>query len=124
MESPSHTVLVVDDDQSIRFLCRGNLELDGWRVLEAATLTDARGHIAAGDVDVVLLDLHVGSERGLDFLGELRAQRPHVPVALLTGTAEAPADAGADAVVAKPFTLEQLLGTVRSLAARQAHSAG
>ena len=38
MDSPSHTVLVVDDDASIRFLCRVNLEMEGWTVRDAATI--------------------------------------------------------------------------------------
>ena len=60
VDPPSHTVLVVDDDASIRFLCRVNLELDGWTVREAATLADARAELSHGGVAVVLLDVHVG----------------------------------------------------------------
>lgn len=126
MDPPSHTVLVVDDDRSIRFLCRVNLELEGWTVREAGTLAEARNELAVAAVDVVLLDLHVGSERGLDFLQELRNGHPDVPVALLTGSAEisSAAAAGADAVITKPFTLEQLVNSVRALAPRTAQSAG
>lgn len=126
MDPPSHTVLVVDDDRSIRFLCRVNLEVEGWTVREAGTLTEARNELAAAAVDVVLLDLHVGSERGLDFLRELRNDHPDVPVALLTGSAEtsSAAAAGADAVITKPFTLDQLVDTVRTLVARPARNAG
>ena len=126
MDPPSHTVLVVDDDRSIRFLCRVNLELEGWTVREAATLAEARRELEERPADVVLLDVHVGSERGLDFLEELRRDYPAVPVALLTGSVEtSPADGvGADAVIAKPFTLEQLVETVRGLQPRPAHNAG
>jgi DNA-binding response OmpR family regulator len=116
VDSPSHTALVVDDDPSIRFLCRVNLELEGWRVREAGTLEHARDELAAGAVDVVLLDVHVGAESGADFLDELRADHPGLPVAMLTGTSGAPLLTGiADAVIPKPFTLEQLTGTVRAL---------
>ena len=45
----SRTVLVVDDERSLRLLCRVNLELDGHRVLEAATLAEARARDRAGD---------------------------------------------------------------------------
>ncbi len=58
-------VLVVDDEPSLRLLCRVNLELEGYRVLEAATRRrgdDARAR--AGDIDVVLLDVHVGADDG------------------------------------------------------------
>jgi DNA-binding response OmpR family regulator len=117
---PAHYVLVIDDDASIRLLCRINLELEGWSVREAATLDEARDELADGAVDVVLLDVHVGADSGIEFLEELRRDYPETPVAMLTGSVETPAavdGVGADAIVAKPFTLEQLSETVRTLAA-------
>jgi DNA-binding NtrC family response regulator len=111
------TVLVVDDEPAIRLLCRVNLELDGHRVLEAGTLDEARSILAEAP-SLVLLDLHVGSERGVDLLTEIRADHPDVRVVLLTGTTEF-SDAErelADGVLAKPFTLEQLASTVRRFA--------
>jgi len=108
-------VLVVDDDTSIRMLCRLNLELDGWSVLEAASLAQARAHLAATAVDVVLLDVHVGSDNGTDFLAELRRDRPELKVAMLTGS-DRLEGLESDAVVPKPFTLEQLTSTVAKLA--------
>jgi DNA-binding response OmpR family regulator len=126
VDSPSHTVLVIDDDSAIRFLCRVNLELEGWEVREAATIEAARAELAAGNVDVVLLDVHVGSASGVGFLDELRADYPGLPVAMLTGSVESPTLVGvrADAVIAKPFTLEELTGTVRVLATRTAQKSG
>jgi DNA-binding NtrC family response regulator len=112
-------VLVVDDDPSIRLLCRINLELDGWTVREAESLADARRELEAEGVAVVLLDVHVGNESGVGFLDELRREHPGLPVAMLTGSAEHPVigDVAAEAVISKPFTLEQLSETVRVLAA-------
>src|SRR5947207_15801746 len=118
VDSPNHTVLVVDDDAAIRFLCRVNLELDVWSVREAATLAEARAAVSQADVDVVLLDVHVGAESSLDFLAELRADHPGLPVAMLTGSVGTPTLEGvtADAVISKPFRPEKLTATVRSLA--------
>jgi DNA-binding response OmpR family regulator len=115
VDSPGHTVLVVDDDASIRLLCRLNLELEGWQVLEAATLPLAREQLDAEDVDVVVLDVHVGAGSGLEFLDELRRDRPDVKVAMLTGSSEI-GDVGGDALIPKPFTIEQLTSTVGNLA--------
>ena len=115
MNSPARTVLVIDDDVSIRLLCRLNLELDGWHVLEAGTLDQAREQLAASDAGIVLLDVHVGTGNGIEFLDELRTERPGVKVALLTGSEDV-RDAGSDAVIPKPFTLEQLTSTVANLA--------
>jgi DNA-binding response OmpR family regulator len=113
-------VLVVDDEPALRFLCRVNLELDGYSVVEAATLGDARAALAAGEVAVVLLDLHVGAERGEALLEELRAREPRIPVVVISGSTEV--DGGertldADAVLGKPFTIEELTETVKALAA-------
>ena len=113
-------VLVVDDDRAIRLLCRLNLELDGYDVREAPTIGDARAHLATGDVAVVLLDMHVGRERGIELLDELVAGEPRVPVAVVSGSTDVhgPAYAHADAVLAKPFTIEELTSTVGTLASR------
>ena len=115
MDSPSPTVLVVDDDASIRLLCRLNLELDGWCVQEAGTLQQARAELDAHDVCVVLLDVHVGADSGLAFLDELRRERPRLKVALMTGSADVRGTAS-DGVIPKPFTIEQLTSTVANLA--------
>jgi DNA-binding response OmpR family regulator len=126
VDSPSNTVLVVDDDAAIRFLCRVNLELDGWTVHEARALEQARETLAAASVDIVLLDVHIGIESGLDFIREIRERRPGVPVVLLTGSVGSPSLDGvdADAVISKPFTLDQLTGTLGRLVRRVAHEAG
>ena len=115
----SHTILIVDDEHSIRYLCRVNLELDGYRVLEAAEVADARRLLASEQIDVVLLDLNVGRERTDGLLEELRRRTPPMPVALVTGSTDAlaPERPEADAVLAKPFAPEELTETVRRLTA-------
>lgn len=109
---------MVDDDASIRFLCRVNLELDGWTVREAASVADARDALSDGEVDVVLLDVHVGNESGIELLDELRRDHAGTPVAMLTGSVGTRILDGTkpDGVIAKPFTLQELVGTVRRLA--------
>jgi DNA-binding response OmpR family regulator len=111
------TVLVVDDDASLRLLCRVNLELDGYRVLEAPDVAEAERLILADPVDVVLLDVHVGPESGIELMRTLRRRGVAPPVVLVTGTAQLDAGtrAEADGVVAKPFRLEELREVVRRL---------
>ena len=111
-------MLVVDDDPSIRLLCRINLELDGWNVREGESLHEARARLGDGDVEIVLLDVHVGDGSGADLLDEIRRAHPEVRVALLTGSLGSAALNGAvpDAVIGKPFTLEHLRETVLELA--------
>jgi CheY-like chemotaxis protein len=114
----SVTVLVVDDAAAIRLLCRVNLELDGNRVFEAATVEQAREILGRDDVDVVLLDVHVGAADGLELLDEIRRDYPDVPVALLTGSSELERVRmhGPDAVLGKPFELEDLRRIIADLA--------
>ena len=114
----SLTVLVLDDDPSIRLLCRVNLELDGHTVKEAGTLAEARRAIEEGGVDVAILDVHVAGADSRDLLVELRKGHPDLPVALLTGTADRSEliRVGADALIPKPFELEELRRTVEELA--------
>jgi DNA-binding NtrC family response regulator len=114
MAADQRTVLVVDDEASLRLLCRVNLELEGHRVLEAATVGEASALLASESVDVVLLDVHVGVGSGLDVLDEIEALELPVRVVLLSGTSEIqqPLRARVDGVLGKPFSLEQLAEVV------------
>jgi len=109
-------VLVVDDEPAIRLLCRVNLELAGYEVRDAGTIEEARRQVDEG-VDIVLLDMHVGNERGEWLLEELVAKG--IPVAVVTGSTdlESATAQGANAVLAKPFTIEDLEATVGRLVA-------
>jgi DNA-binding NtrC family response regulator len=111
-------ILVVDDDPSIRLLCKVNLELDGHEVLEAHSLDSARATLADEEVDVIVLDVHLHRERSDPLVTECHARRPPIPVVLVTGSVELthPALREADAVLPKPFELDQLLSAVRNLA--------
>lgn len=107
--------LVVDDDASLRLLCRVNLELEGFVVREAQSVAEADAALAAERPDVVLLDVHLGGERANDLL--LRLRESGIPVALVTGSVDVDEyrDA-ADAVIAKPFEPTVLVETARRLA--------
>lgn len=112
------TVLVVDDDESLRLLCRVNLELDGFRVLEASTAEEARELIGRERIDAILLDVHLSDGDGRDLLLELGDGRP--PVALFTGSEPAPGVEGiGDAVIPKPFEIGMLRETVARLVSQE-----
>jgi DNA-binding response OmpR family regulator len=120
----STTVLVVDDEPSIRLLCRVNLELEGFVVLEAASVQAARELLEEGGVDVVLVDVHIGAADGRDLVREVRARGAMPRCALLTGSVQLSPEerAGADDVIEKPFTLEGLVSVVRRLAGLEVDS--
>ena len=111
----AQTVLVVDDDESMRMLCRVNLELEGYRVLEAPTVDRAQELLRQDAVDVVLLDVHVGTGDGFSVL----EHTVHERVALFSGSMEISDEhrARVDAVLTKPFTVGELSATVAELAA-------
>jgi DNA-binding NtrC family response regulator len=118
VQAGGQTVLIVDDEPSIRLLCRVNLELEGYRVLEAGNLAEAREALASEPVAVALLDVHLGRDDGRELLREVQTERPELQVALLSGTAarEDIAREQADALISKPFVLDDLIGTVGRLA--------
>ena len=115
MGGEANTVLVVDDDESLRMLCRVNLELEGYRVLEAPTVETAQDLLRDEPVDVILLDVHVGSGDGFKLLDDIRDEK----VALFTGSFRVDEQRATtvDAVLRKPFTLTELSETVGRLAA-------
>ena len=111
MERPDLRVLLVEDDASLRLLCRVTLELEGFTVLEAGTLAEAR--IAVPAVDVVLLDLNVGWEDGRSLLRELKAADDGKTVVILTGSElDGDSVALADGLVGKPFAPGELAAAV------------
>jgi DNA-binding NtrC family response regulator len=114
------TVLVVDDERSLRLLCRVNLELDGHVVYEAATLAEARRLIDQESPDVILLDLHVGAEDGLDLLDEVEALDLPVRVVLLSGSSEVGPElrSRVAGVLGKPFELGRLASAVSGMILR------
>ncbi len=116
----ARNVLVVEDEQSLRLLCRVNLELDGHRVGEAASLAEARSAIERDQPDVILLDRHLGPDDGLELLDEIEALELPVRVVLLSGSSEVGPElrARVAGVLGKPFTLDSLAAAVSGVALR------
>ena len=115
MAGPAPTALVVDDDMSLRLLCRVNLELGGFAVREAATVAEAESAVRAERPDVVLLDVHLGGEQTFALLDQLRGDG--IAVALVTGSVDVELYRGrADAIIPKPFDPQELVEIARRLA--------
>lgn len=106
-------MLVVDDDPSLRLICRVNLELEGYRVIEAESVDAAQTALDEEKIDVILLDVHLGNQNGLTLLPAISEQGR--AVALLTGSPGVHLPPGAT-VIGKPFSIEELSETVRRLA--------
>ena len=119
---PRQRVLVVEDDARIRAELRLALDDSGYQAVEASSVGEARGLLAEGCA-LVLLDLGLPDEDGLDLCREMRAAGDDTPVVMLTARDAneqriAGLDAGADDYVVKPVDSEVLLARVRSVLRR------
>jgi ribonuclease P protein subunit RPR2 len=114
--------LLVDDDPGLRALVRATFDDVHVEVEEAGSVEEARQAIARERPTVIVLDVVMPRESGLDFCRELKAnpETAGIAVVLLSGSLDlAPAqtaEVGADAYLPKPFSPLQLLAVVERLA--------
>ncbi len=109
-------ILIVDDEELVRWSLRARLEHDGYVVVEAETAGQAPARWREG-VDLVLLDLRLPDGDGLSLLKDLKHERPGCPAILMTayGTPEVVRQArarGAHEVLGKPFDLDRMTALV------------
>ncbi len=78
------TVLVVDDNRNIRDFCRRELEKDGYRVLVAASGEEAVRICDADSPDLVVLDIRMPGQDGLETMGRIARRHPLLPVVFFT----------------------------------------
>ena len=110
------SILVVEDDPALRLVCRVNLELEGFRVREAATLAEARSALESERPLGVFLDVRLGGELSDGLLDELRATG--IPVVLVSGTVDVMEYEGrASEVMPKPFDPADLVAAAHRHAA-------
>jgi two-component system response regulator ResD len=119
----SRSILVVDDEATIREVVRRYLEYEGFEVCEAADGEAALAVYEKQPPDLIILDLMLPGVDGLTVLRRLRRDRPHVPVIMLTARGETSdrilgLDLGADDYVAKPFSPQELVSRVRAVLRR------
>lgn len=106
-------ILVVDDEPTILTTLETHLSLGGHGVHTAPRLAEARRVVATVALDLVFLDAYLGKERGLDFLMEVKASHPELPVVMISGQSEmsdvvAALKAGAFDFLEKPLDPQRL----------------
>jgi two-component system, OmpR family, response regulator len=119
---PVPHVLVVDDDAAVRRLVDDYLGQNDFRVSGAAGGAELMSVFAAQVVDLVLLDLRLRGEDGMQLLRLLRAES-QIPVIILTGRSEEAdrvmgLELGADDYLTKPFSPRELLARIRTVLRR------
>jgi two-component system phosphate regulon response regulator OmpR len=116
-------ILVVDDDRRIRQLLKSYLADHGFLVTVAATAAEARERSRGIVFDLMVLDIMMPGENGLQLTTSLRGSNDNVPVLMLSALAETPdriagLAAGSDDYLSKPFEPRELLLRIRNLLRR------
>ena len=117
-------ILVIDDDERLRLLLRRFLEESGFRVTDVGSAGDARQILESIAFDMMIVDIMMPGETGLEFLTDLR-KHSQVPALFLTAMSETEhritgLETGADDYMSKPFEPRELVLRIRSILARAA----
>ncbi|PTM92643.1 response regulator [Mycoplana dimorpha] len=120
-------LLIVDDDKRIRELLSRYLSGEGFRVTVAGDADEARRRLAGLDFDLIIMDVMMPGETGLQLTQSLRAIR-NIPIIMLTALTESMArieglEAGADDYLAKPFEPRELVLRINNILKRSAQPA-
>ena len=115
-------ILVVDDDTRLRELLRTFLSKNGFRVTVASQAAEARERLGVLDFDLIVLDVMMPGQTGLDFASEIR-RNDDVPILMLTAMGEtkdriAGLETGVDDYLGKPFEPRELLLRIQNVLKR------
>jgi len=115
-------LMVVDDDPDMRAMMSQFLCSKGFFVLTATNEREILAHLASGRIDLVLLDVMLGDENGVEICDRLRHEQavPIILVSALSADHERMAgyEVGADDYIAKPFNPDLLLARIRAVLRR------
>jgi two-component system OmpR family response regulator len=125
-QSTVEHILVVDDDARIRQMLTRYFEDEGYRVTAVGDGAAMRAQIHVTPFNIILLDLVLPGESGLELAREIRANSD-VPIIMLTGKDDVldrvvGLELGADDYMSKPFHLREVLARVRTIMRRRAPS--
>ncbi len=102
MAQPKRVILCVDDEENSLILRKLVLEKSGYAVMTAGSATQAMEILGSQAVDLVLSDQLMPDETGTELARRIKASRPSLPVVLVSGVNEVPADANsADLFISK-----------------------
>ena len=113
------TILVIDDEPNILTTVRRNLDLEGYHVEVAGNAQLGLAKVAESDIDLILLDVMMPGESGLEVLPKLRVASPETVIVMMSGnatieTAVQATKGGAHDFIEKPLSGDKLLLTVQN----------
>jgi DNA-binding response OmpR family regulator len=111
-------ILVVDDESSIRLLYSHELADEGYEVVTSATAAEAVEKLRKDDFDLILLDIKLKNESGLDLLQRIVKERHNLPVILCTAFSCYKDDFSAwlaDSYVVKSSDMQELKNEIKRL---------
>jgi two-component system, OmpR family, phosphate regulon response regulator OmpR len=116
-------ILLVDDDRRIRELLATYLKSNGYRVTAASNAAEARKALQGLSYDIIVLDIMMPGENGLDFAKALRHSQNAVPILMLSARSDTSdrilgLSNGSDDYLGKPFEPEELLLRLQNLLRR------
>jgi two-component system KDP operon response regulator KdpE len=118
-----HSILVVDDETSLRHALRSSLAASGFVVEEARTGEEAVEAVREHPFDLVLLDINMRGISGVEACRRIRAFGPHIGIVMVTvrdteDDKVRALEAGADDYITKPFLLRELVARLRAILRR------
>jgi len=110
-------ILVVDDQEPVRACLRMMIEMEGHQVTEAGDGAEALTSFTIGQFDLVITDFEMPLMRGNELAVRIKQLAPSVPIVMITASPKARRDAEnpVDALLGKPFMVNDLHSTLREL---------
>jgi DNA-binding NtrC family response regulator len=119
METMSAHLLIVEDDSEMRDLLRKVLEKEGYAVAVAANIHDATACLSRDAFDLVVTDMLMPEDGGLELLRGIRQTQPRLPVIIITafgdwGSYSRALELGAAAFISKPLRMAELIAAIHT----------
>lgn len=122
--APAQTILIVEDDPSLRVLLGRRLQENGFKAMTAQSAPEMWRIFKEHQIDLILLDIMLPGTSGLDICRKVR-QESEVPIIMLSARTEETdrvlgLELGADDYVPKPFSTKELIARIRAVLRRGA----
>ncbi|MCA1951283.1 MAG: response regulator [Treponema sp.] len=114
------TILIIDDDSTIQDVAEAILKRQGYTILKALDTEQAERHLSSTCIDLILLDIVLPGQGGLEYLMDIRNRYPSTSVIVMSGKVRTDLlpvkklaqQFGAVCILSKPFTAAELIEAV------------